>query len=102
MPVKADFVWRAFTAASVAAICGALPRGAQPPGQRESDFVSSEDGRGKRWKGSGAVSGAAGRSAEVLQAGGGVGVEVRTAGHVWLSHISYIYKDACGLAQAKV
>jgi hypothetical protein len=28
-------------------------------------------------------------------------VEVGTAGHVWLSHISHIYKDACGLAQAK-
>jgi hypothetical protein len=37
-------------------------RGAQPPGQRESNFVSSEEGRSKRWKGSGAVSGAAGRS----------------------------------------
>jgi hypothetical protein len=44
------------------------------------------------------VSGAAGRSAEVLRAGGGVGVEVGTAGHVWQSHI---YKDACSLAQAK-
>jgi hypothetical protein len=32
MPVEADSVWGAFTAASVAAICGALPRGAQPPG----------------------------------------------------------------------
>ena len=28
-------------------------------------------------------------------------MEVGTAGHVWLSHISHIYKDACGLAQAK-
>jgi len=33
------------------------------------------------------VSGAAGRSAEVLRAGGGVGVEVGTAGHVRQSHI---------------
>jgi HD-GYP domain-containing protein (c-di-GMP phosphodiesterase class II) len=32
MPVEADSVWGAFTAASVAAIYGALPRGAQPPG----------------------------------------------------------------------
>jgi hypothetical protein len=47
------------------------------------------------------VSGAAGRSAEVLRAQGRVGVEVGAAGHVWLSHISHIYKDACGLAQAK-
>jgi hypothetical protein len=47
------------------------------------------------------VSGAAGRSAEVLRAQGRIGVEVGTAGHVWLSHISHIYKDACGLAQAK-
>jgi hypothetical protein len=29
------------------------------------------------------------------------GVEVGTAGHVWLSHISHTYKDACSLAQAK-
>jgi hypothetical protein len=29
-------------------LCGALSRGAQPPGQRESDFVSSEEGRSKR------------------------------------------------------
>jgi hypothetical protein len=47
------------------------------------------------------VSGAAGRSAEVLRAGSGVSVDVGTAGHAWLSHISHIYKDACGLAQAK-
>ena len=33
------------------------------------------------------MSGAAGRSAEVLRAKGRVGVEVGTAGHVWLSHI---------------
>jgi putative transposase len=48
MPVKADFVWGAFTAAIVAAICSALSRGAQPPGQRESDFVSSEEGERPR------------------------------------------------------
>jgi Group II intron, maturase-specific domain len=46
------------------------------------------------------VSGAAGRSAEVLRARGGVGIEVGTAAHVWQSHI-HIYKDACRLAQAK-
>jgi hypothetical protein len=34
-----------------------------------------------------------------LQAGGGVGVEVGAAGHVWQSHI---YKDACGLTKQKV
>jgi hypothetical protein len=45
------------------------------------------------------VSGAAGRSAEVLRARGGVGVEVGTASRVWQSHISI--KDVCGLAQAK-
>ena len=33
------------------------------------------------------MSGAAGRSAEVLRAGGGVGAEVGTAGHVRQSHI---------------
>jgi hypothetical protein len=31
---------------------------------------------------------ATGRSAEVLRARGGVGVEVGAAGHVWQSHIS--------------
>jgi hypothetical protein len=36
---------------------------------------------------------------EVLRVGGGVGVEVGTAGHVWQSDI--YYKDACRLAQAK-
>ena len=36
---------------------------------------------------------------EVLRAGGGVGVEVGTAGHVWQSHI-YI-RMGCRLAQAK-
>jgi hypothetical protein len=46
------------------------------------------------------VSGAAGRSAEVLRAGGGVGVEVGTASRVWQSHI-YIYKGVCGLTEAK-
>jgi hypothetical protein len=46
------------------------------------------------------VSGAAGRSAEVLRARGGVGVEVGTARRVWQSHM-YIYKDACSLIQAK-
>jgi hypothetical protein len=28
-------------------------------------------------------------------------MEVGTAGQGWLSHLSHIYKDACGLAQAK-
>jgi hypothetical protein len=37
---------------------------------------------------------------EALRAGGGVGIEVGTAGDVWQSHI-HIYKDACRLAQAK-
>ena len=32
MSVEADSVWGGFIAASVAAICGALARGAQPPG----------------------------------------------------------------------
>jgi hypothetical protein len=45
------------------------------------------------------VSGATGRSAEVLRARGRVGVEVGTACHVW--QFSHIYKDACSLAQAK-
>ena len=44
------------------------------------------------------MSGAAGRSAEVLRARGRVDVEVGTACHVWQSHI---YKDACSLTQAK-
>jgi hypothetical protein len=45
------------------------------------------------------MSGATGRSAEVLRESGGVGVEVGTAGHVW--QFSHIKKDACTLAQAK-
>jgi hypothetical protein len=45
--------------------------------------------------------GAAGRPAEVLRAGGGVGVEVGTAGHAWQSRTYIIYKDACSLAQEK-
>jgi luciferase family oxidoreductase group 1 len=44
------------------------------------------------------VSGAAGRSAEVLRARGGVGVEVGTATYLAISHI---YKDVCGLARGK-
>src|SRR6266513_28336 len=38
--VEADPVWRIAAAASVAAIYGTLPRGAQPSRQRQSDFVS--------------------------------------------------------------
>jgi hypothetical protein len=53
----------------------------------------------EKQKSSGAVSGAAWRSAEVLRARGRVGVEVGTTGHVW--QFSYTYKDACSLAQAK-
>jgi hypothetical protein len=59
---------------------------------------STGDGRSKEQKGSGAVSRVAGRSAEVLRAGGGVGVEVGAAGHMWQSHIC---KDACSLRQAR-
>ena len=67
MPVEASSVRGTFAAASVAAVRGALPRGAQSSGQRESDLVSSGDERSKKEKGSGAVSGAAGRPAEVLR-----------------------------------
>ena len=42
---------------------------------------------GARDRKAGAVSGAAGRSAEVLRARGGVGVEIGTASRVWQSHI---------------
>jgi hypothetical protein len=48
IPLEAHPVRRVFAATSFAAIHRALPRGAQPPGQRESDFVSSEEGRSKR------------------------------------------------------
>jgi len=45
-------------------------------------------GRGQEEKRrSSAMSGEARWPAEVLRAGGGVGVEVGTAGHVWQSHI---------------
>src|SRR5271169_90809 len=40
MSVEADPVWRIVAAASIAAISGTLPRGAQPSGQRQSDSVS--------------------------------------------------------------
>ena len=45
------------------------------------------------------MSGTAGRSAEVLRAGGGIGVEVRTAGQ--RVAISHIYKSTWSLAQAR-
>jgi len=48
-------------------------------------------------EGSGAVSGATGRSAEVLRARGDVGVEGDSVSCVAIS----LYKDACSLAQAK-
>src|SRR6267378_1582322 len=41
MSVEADRVWRSVAAASVAEIYRTLPRGAQPSGQRQSDFVPS-------------------------------------------------------------
>ena len=78
MPVETDSVWGVFAAASAAAICGALPRGAQPPGQGESDIVSLPNG-GKKERGSGAVSGATGRPAEVLRERGSLKA-VATAG----------------------
>src|SRR6266566_213567 len=78
MSVEADPVWRIVAAASVAAISGTLPRGAQPSGQRQSDFVSFADG-GKKEHGSSAVSRTTGRPAEVLREGSGIKVD-ETAG----------------------
>ena len=56
-------------------------------GERESIPTILTSNHPVRQKDSGAVSRATGRSAEVLRARGGVGVEVGAAGHVWLSHI---------------
>jgi hypothetical protein len=44
MSVEVDPVWRIFAAASIAAISRTLPWGAQPSGQRQSDFVSFAGG----------------------------------------------------------
>ena len=63
-------------------------------GKAESDIVSLPNG-GKKERGSGVVSGATGRPAEVLRERGGVKV-VGTAGSS--AHIS---KDACNLTQGK-
>ena len=69
-----DPVWRTVAAASVATIYGTLPRGAQPSGQRQSDFVSFAAG-GKGEHGSRAVSRTTGRPAEVLREGSGIRVD---------------------------
>jgi hypothetical protein len=92
MSVEADPVWRIVAAASVAAIYGTLPRGAQPSGQRQSDFVSFAGGKGEH--GSCAVSRTTGRPAEVLREGSGIRVD-GTAGD-GLTISTYI-KDAGNL-----
>jgi transposase len=74
MFVEADPVWRIVAAASAAAIHRTLPRGAQPPGQRQSDLVSFADG-GKKEHGSSAVSRTTGRPAEILREGSGIKVD---------------------------
>jgi hypothetical protein len=74
MSVEADPVWRIVAAAGVAAIYGTLPRGEQPSGQRQSDFVSFAAG-GNGEHGSRAVSRTTGRPAEVLREGSGIRVD---------------------------
>jgi hypothetical protein len=97
MFVEADLVWRIVAAASVAAISGTLPRGAQPSGQRQSDFVSFA-ARGKGEHGSSAVSRTTGGPAEVLREGSGIKVD-GTAGHG--PTISTYIKDAGNLLWQK-
>jgi hypothetical protein len=86
MSVEADPVWRMVAAASVAAISGTLPRGAQPSGQRKSDFVSFA-ARGKGEHGSSAVSRTTGRPAKVLREGSGIRVDGTDAGGLRISNI---------------
>src|SRR6267378_2435865 len=86
MSVEADRVWRIFAAASVAAIYRTLPRGAQPSGQRQSDFVSFA-ARGKGEHGSSAVSRTTGRPAEVLREGSGIRVDGTAGGELTISNI---------------
>ena len=74
MSVEADPVWRIVAAASIAAISGTLPRGAQPSGQRQSDSVSFT-ARGRGENGSSTVSRTTGRPAEVLREGSGIRVD---------------------------
>src|SRR5262249_1604939 len=97
MPGKAHPIWRVFAAASLAAIYAALPRGAQPSGQRQSDLVSFADG-GQKEHGSSAVSRTTGRPAEVLREGSGIKVD-GTAGD-GLTMSTYI-KDAGNLPWQK-
>src|SRR5205807_4139566 len=79
MSVEADPVWRIVAAASVAAIYRTLPRGAQPPGQSQSDLVSFAAG-GTDEHGSSAVSRTTVGTTEVLRKGSGIKVD-GTAGH---------------------
>jgi len=53
--VEADVVWRIVAAMSVAAIYRALPRGAQPSRQRQSDLVSFADRGEKTWEQCGGI-----------------------------------------------
>jgi hypothetical protein len=85
MSVEADPVWRMVAAASVAAIYGTLPRGAQPSGQRQSDFVSFAGGEGEHR--SCAVSRTTGRPAEVLREGSGIRVDGTAGDGLTISHI---------------
>jgi len=71
LSVEADPVWRIVAAASVAAIDGTLPPGAQPSVQRQSDFGSFAAGGNGEYRNC-AVSGTDGRSAEVLREGSGI------------------------------
>src|SRR4029077_15365900 len=84
MFVEADPVWRIVAAASAAAIYGTLPRGAQPPGQRQSDLVCFAEG-GKKEHGSSAMSRTTGRPAEVLREGSGIRVDGTDGGGLTIS-----------------
>jgi hypothetical protein len=98
MSVETDLVGRIVAATSVAAIYRALPRGAQPSRQRQSDLVSFAD-RGKKEYGSSEVSRTTGRPAEVSREGSGVKVE-GTAGD-GLTIRTIIYLRMPGLPLAK-
>src|SRR6516162_7305588 len=74
MSVETHPVWRIVAAASVAAIPRTLPRGAQPPRQRQSDLVSFTAGD-REEDGSSAVPRTTRGLAEVLREGSGINVD---------------------------
>ena len=89
MSVEADRIWRMVTTASVTAIYGTLPWGAQPSGQRQSDFVSFAGGKGEHGRCAGSRT--AGRPAEVLRERSGIRIDGTAFGGHTISTYIHIY-----------